>query len=114
MTPPLKANLKLKELALLQTGETLSPQSKHPNDLVLKLSFSHLDLLVAIENNTKRAFYEMECICGNWSVRELKRQINSFYYERSGLSLDSVFSLAKHITLWTSSFTTGFLNVMCL
>jgi len=88
VTPQLKANLKLKEFALLQTGETLSPQSKHPNDLVLKLSFSHLDLLVAIENNTKRAFYEMECICGNWSVRELKRQINSFYYERSGLSLD--------------------------
>jgi len=88
VTPQFKANLKLKELALLQTGETLSPQSKYPNDLVLKLSFSHLDLLVAIENNTKRAFYEMECICGNWSVRELKRQINSFYYERSGLSLD--------------------------
>ncbi|MBW1833912.1 MAG: DUF1016 family protein [Deltaproteobacteria bacterium] len=88
VTPQLKANLKLKELALLQTGETLSPQSKHPNDFVFKLSFSHLDLLVAIENNTKRAFYEVECIRGNWSVRELKRQINSFYYERSGLSLD--------------------------
>ena len=88
VTPQLKANLKLKELALLQTGETLSPQSKHPNDFVFKLSFSHLDLLVAIEDNTKRAFYEVECIRGNWSVRELKRQINSFYYERSGLSFD--------------------------
>lgn len=88
VTPQLKANLKLKELASLQTGETLSPQSKHPNDFVFKLSFSHLDLLVAIEDNTKRAFYEVECIRGNWSVRELKRQINSFYYERSGLSLD--------------------------
>jgi predicted nuclease of restriction endonuclease-like (RecB) superfamily len=31
-------------------------------------------------------FYEIECIRGNWSVRELKRQINSLYYERSGLS----------------------------
>ena len=38
-----------------QTGETLSPQSKHPNDLVLKLSFSHLDLLVAIEKNTQES-----------------------------------------------------------
>ena len=28
----------------------------------------------------------MECIKGTWSVRELKRQINSLYYERSGLS----------------------------
>ncbi len=28
----------------------------------------------------------MECIKGHWSVRELKRQINSLYFERSGLS----------------------------
>jgi predicted nuclease of restriction endonuclease-like (RecB) superfamily len=34
----------------------------------------------------KRTFYELECIKGTWSVRELKRQINSLYFERSGLS----------------------------
>jgi len=28
----------------------------------------------------------MECIKGNWSVSELERQINSLYFERSGLS----------------------------
>ena len=32
--------------------------------------------------------YEIECIRGNWSVRALKRQIATLYYERSGLSLD--------------------------
>lgn len=31
-------------------------------------------------------FCEHECIRGNWSVRELKRQIATLYYERSGLS----------------------------
>jgi predicted nuclease of restriction endonuclease-like (RecB) superfamily len=36
----------------------------------------------------KRLFYEVECVKGNWSVRELKRQIGSLYYERSGLSRD--------------------------
>ena len=36
----------------------------------------------------KRAFYEAECIRGNWSVRQLKRQIASLYFERSGLSRD--------------------------
>jgi predicted nuclease of restriction endonuclease-like (RecB) superfamily len=30
----------------------------------------------------------MECLRGNWSVRELRRQIASLYYERSGLSFD--------------------------
>lgn len=39
-----------------------------------------------IEDPLKRLFYEVECIRGCWSVRELKRQIGSLYYERSGLS----------------------------
>ena len=39
-------------------------------------------------NDLKRAFYEIECLRGNWSVRELKRQIASLYFERSGLSRD--------------------------
>ena len=54
--------------------------------LVEKLSFSHISELIAIEDNIKRRFYEAECIRGGWSVRELERQINSLYYERSGLS----------------------------
>ena len=54
--------------------------------LISRLSFTHLVELIALEDATKRAFYEVECIRGNWSVRELKRQIGSLYYERSGLS----------------------------
>lgn len=54
--------------------------------LTTKLSFTHIVELIAIDDDTKRAFYEIECLCGNWSVRELKRQIGSLYYERSGLS----------------------------
>jgi len=54
--------------------------------LVSNLSFTHFAELLGIEDDTKRAFYEIECIRGNWSVRELKRQIGSLYYERSGLS----------------------------
>jgi len=56
--------------------------------LVQSLSFSHFAELIALEDSLKRAFYEIECIRGNWSVRELKRQIGSLYYERSGLSTD--------------------------
>lgn len=54
--------------------------------LLAKLSFSHLVELIKIEENLKRTFYELECIKGTWSVRELKRQIDSLYFERSGLS----------------------------
>lgn len=66
-----------------------SPQSeKTARDLITRLSYSHFDELVDIDDATKRTFYEVECIRGNWSVRELKRQIDSLYHERSGLSLD--------------------------
>jgi predicted nuclease of restriction endonuclease-like (RecB) superfamily len=67
-------------------------QPTHPaipaSNLLQKLSFSHFAELIAISDETKRTFYEIECIRGNWAVRELKRQINSLYYERSGLSKD--------------------------
>lgn len=59
-----------------------------PKKLVSNISYSKLRLLVDLDDDTKRAFYELECIRGNWSVRELKRQIGSLYYERSGLSHD--------------------------
>lgn len=58
-----------------------------PADKILSnLSYTHLEQLFAIEDPLKRAFYEMECIKGTWSVRELKRQINSLYFERLGMS----------------------------
>jgi predicted nuclease of restriction endonuclease-like (RecB) superfamily len=57
-----------------------------PEKLISKLSFSHLVELLQINESLKRTYYEIECIKGNWSIRELRRQINSLYYERSGLS----------------------------
>ncbi len=54
--------------------------------LIRKLSFTHFTLLLPIEDPIKRLFYELECIKGTWSVRELNRQIKTLYYERSGLS----------------------------
>jgi predicted nuclease of restriction endonuclease-like (RecB) superfamily len=66
-----------------------SPQFKiDGKTLISRLSFSHIAELLNLEDATKRSFYEVECIQGNWSVRELKRQIHSLYYERSGLSTD--------------------------
>jgi len=54
--------------------------------IITKLSYTHLEQLIRIDDDLKRTFYEIECIKGTWSVRELKRQISSLYYERSGLS----------------------------
>ena len=69
--------------------ETASPQ------LIQRLSFSHLSELLELTDDTQRRFYEIECIRGNWSVRELRRQIDSLYYERSGLSKNKAKLSAK-------------------
>ena len=67
--------------------ESPTPKSKiDGKTLISKFSFTHIVELLNIEDATKRGFYEIECLRGTWSVRELKRQIDSLYYERSGLS----------------------------
>ena len=53
-----------------------------------KLSWSHYLILMRMENIEKRNFYEIESIQNNWSLRELKRQIDSALYERLVLSRD--------------------------
>jgi len=50
--------------------------------LCAELSWSHYRLLMRIEENDRREFYLNECAQENWSVRQLERQINSFFYER--------------------------------
>lgn len=77
-------------------GQTVSDQliipvdqlEMHRKRLIATLSFSHFAEIIQIEDPLKRLFYEVECINGNWSVRELKRQIGSLLYERTGLSRD--------------------------
>jgi len=58
-----------------------------PDKILSNLSYTHLVQLFPIKDKLKRAFYEIECINGCWSVRELQRQIETLYYERCGMSL---------------------------
>lgn len=55
-------------------------------NILRRLSYTHIEQLVALDDAAARACYERECILGTWSVRELKRQIASLYFERSRLS----------------------------
>lgn len=66
----------------LEVGDT------HYVNLFKRISYTHFIELIRIEDPLKRLFYELECIKGTWSVKELKRQIGSLLYERTGLSGD--------------------------
>jgi len=50
------------------------------------LGWSHYVPLLSIDDADARRFYEIEVAGGDWSVRELERQIDSSLYERLALS----------------------------
>lgn len=63
---------------------TAKPDETYP----FTLSWSHYLILMRIESDAERSFYEIECQKQNWSVRQLQRQYNSSLYERLALSRD--------------------------
>ena len=75
-----------------QIGQAVIAQSEEveipPKTLFNKLPFTHLALIMSVDKPLARTFYELETIKGVWSSRELKRQIDSNYFERTALSKD--------------------------
>ena len=47
-----------------------------------KLTWSHNRLIMRVDSPAKRDWYLKETIANNWSVRNLERNINTFYFER--------------------------------
>lgn len=66
----------------------LSYQKVQTVSAEFKLSYSHYLTLMRIANIEERNFYEIEAINNSWSLRELKRQMDSALYERLVLSRD--------------------------
>lgn len=48
-----------------------------------KLTWSHYRVLMRVDNELARDFYEREAIEGGWCKRTLERQVHTQYYERS-------------------------------
>ena len=57
-----------------------------PEMIVSRLSFSHIREIMSVDDPLARYFYEQECIKCTWSVRELRRQISTNLYFRTGIS----------------------------
>ena len=81
----------------LEKSET-SSRIFNPFDLVsaFPLSWSHYVMLVRRSRSPEaRRFYEAEALRCGWSVRQLQRQINSQFYERTALSRNKAAMLKK-------------------
>jgi predicted nuclease of restriction endonuclease-like (RecB) superfamily len=59
------------------------------------LPWSHYVRLLSARSDEARTFYEAEALRGGWSVRQLDRQINSLFYERTALSKNKTAMLKK-------------------
>ena len=67
------------------------------NALRSQFNWFQYRLLIQLDNKDKREYYEYETVNGNWTGRELERQINSGLYERLLMSNDkeSVLAVAR-------------------
>lgn len=62
-----------------------------------ELSWTHYRILLRVNDDSARLFYEAECAKARWSVKELERQIASLLFERLARSRDKegVLALAR-------------------
>lgn len=72
-----------------QTASGLLMPSRFP------LPWSHYVTLLAVEDEGARAFYEREALAGGWTIRQLKRQVGSQFFERTALSKNKAAMLRK-------------------
>jgi predicted nuclease of restriction endonuclease-like (RecB) superfamily len=64
-----------------------------------ELTWSHLRLLMRVEESTARTWYANEAVTQGWSVRALDRQISTLFYERLLGSQDQAGARAEAGTL---------------
>ena len=68
-------------------GASMMHQFVTPGKTIIShLSFTHLREIMTLDDPIARYFYEQECIKCTWSVRELRRQISTNLYVRTGIS----------------------------
>jgi predicted nuclease of restriction endonuclease-like (RecB) superfamily len=98
-------------ITIQQTPSVILPYSEFyekdlpPELLLSRLSFSHFIELIRVDDAAERLFYEVEAIKNNWSVREMKRAIDTSLSVRTALSKNkqSVIGKIKNLKPQTNS-----------
>ena len=81
---------KPRALALQPPAESIAALAQ-----AFPLPWSAYVRLLSVTSEQARKFYETEALRGGWSVRQLDRQINSLFYERTALSRNKAKMLSK-------------------
>jgi predicted nuclease of restriction endonuclease-like (RecB) superfamily len=88
-------HLEAKEKVGIASPQSINKLMVTADKILNNLSYSHIEILLQIADTLNRTFYEMACIKGTWSVKELKRQINTLAYERVGMSSNTEIALEQ-------------------
>ena len=83
-----RSNIQLMRLFYIKYPKYQTSGKSRKSQTSGKLTWSHYSELLGISDDMARAFYEQQGIKENWSVRELKRQIDSALFQRLALSKD--------------------------
>jgi hypothetical protein len=87
LTWPIRRTLSAKSIRQTASAKSVPP--------TLPLPWSHYVRLLSVQNHLARSFYEAEALRGGWTIRQLTRQIESQFYERTALSKNKVAMLSK-------------------
>jgi len=83
-----RSNIQLMRLFYIKYPKYQTSGKSRKSQTSGKLTWSHYSELLGISDDVARAFYEQQGAKENWSVRELKRQIDSALFQRLALSKD--------------------------
>ncbi|MFN0035609.1 MAG: YhcG family protein [Saprospiraceae bacterium] len=78
------------------TAKSSEVRLNDANQLINRLTYTHIVEFLKCDTDLKRTFYEVEAMANNWNVRELRRAMDSMLFERTGLSTDKAAVLDKH------------------
>jgi len=101
---PISRNIRASEKFQTVSGISADAKKRHEvsaelglRDLTdyFPLPWSAYVRLLGIKNEQAHKFYETEALRGGWSVRQLDRQINSQFYERTALSRNKAAMMSK-------------------
>lgn len=62
------------------------PDMQIVSSLIRQLSWTHFTILIYLKTDLEREFYAQMCRIENWSVRTLRKKIDSLLFERTAIS----------------------------
>ena len=80
------ASLSEKNLRRMMQFAHVFPDEKIVVTLIRQLTWSHIKILIPIDDSLKREFYIEMCKLEKWSVRVFQERIQSMLYERTAIS----------------------------